>query len=534
MKKGQVSIVLVAAICLILILHVNYLRFVCDDAFISFRYAKNFVEGNGLVYNLGERVEGYTNFLWTLLLGVFMKIGLDAVAVSQVLGVLFSLATVFVLLRLNRRLYPADNLFNYLAPLFLVCCGAYAAWSTGGLETSFFTFLVFLGAFFFISGMTGPKHLALSGLAFTLACMARPDGLVFAGVTFLFLCYQIIFSKTVRLRNLWVWSVPFLLPFLAYFLWRWSYYGDLLPNTFYVKMGGRILLDRGLVYLFDFIGRFWIWLMVIPLLFLGKSMRLNRNLKMVIPYFTSLILVFSCYVAYVGGDFMDMFRFLVPVLPFFFFLAQEGFRGMFHHYQPLCSRKQRMSLIASQILLTGLAVFLLARPSRESNKVWSRENTDSIGMLREYTRVWSKVGLMFKDVARPKESLATTAAGAIPYYSELYAIDQLGLTFPSPVALKDRMVKKAGHVKKVSDEFLLSLRPTYVLEHPNIYDEFDQTRGVWVSGELFLRNGYKAMVFPVNVSENETKYLYCFSLKGSRSEKIDGDASRAGEPKATE
>lgn len=141
---------------------------------------------------------------------------------------------------------------------------------------------------------------------------------------------------------------------------------------------------------------------------------------------------------------------------------------------------------------------------------------------------------MFKRLAGPDESLATTAAGAIPYYSELYAIDQLGLTFASPIGLKDRMVTKAGHVKRVRDEFLLSLRPTYVLDHPKIYDEFEQTRGLWVTGEIFLRNGYKAMVFPVNVSENETKYLYCFSLKESRSEKTDGDQSQAGEREATE
>lgn len=40
--------------------------FLTDDAFISFRYARNLVEGHGLVYDLGEYVEGYSNFLWVL------------------------------------------------------------------------------------------------------------------------------------------------------------------------------------------------------------------------------------------------------------------------------------------------------------------------------------------------------------------------------------------------------------------------------------------------------------------------------------
>ena len=109
MKKSYLSIGLIALILIILILHINYFRFVCDDAFISFRYAKNLVEGHGLVYNIGERVEGYTNFLWTLLLSAFMGLGLDVVVVSQVLGILFSLFTVLLLLYFNRELFRSAD-----------------------------------------------------------------------------------------------------------------------------------------------------------------------------------------------------------------------------------------------------------------------------------------------------------------------------------------------------------------------------------------------------------------------------------------
>jgi len=264
MKKTHLSIALVAIIVLILLLHVNYLRFVCDDAFISFRYAKNFVEGHGLVYNIGERVEGYTNFLWTLLLSLFMNMGLDPVVMSQVLGVLFSLATIFLLLRLNRQLYPEGSIFNYLAPLFLACCGAYAAWSTGGLETSLFTFLVLLGSFFLIAGVDNPKHLAHSGIVFALACMTRLDGLILAFVTFGFLLYLVVSGKKVEVKGLLLWSLFFLIPFLLYFAWRWSYYGKMLPNTFYIKVAGAAYYQQGFSYLLSFVERFWIWFMVIP------------------------------------------------------------------------------------------------------------------------------------------------------------------------------------------------------------------------------------------------------------------------------
>lgn len=527
MKKGYVSIVLILTIVLILLLHVNYLRFVCDDAFISFRYAKNFAQGHGLVYNIGEKVEGYTNFLWTLLLSLSAVIGLDVVAVSQALGLIFGLGTVLLLLRLNKKLYPTESPFDYLAPLLLVSCGAFAAWCTGGLETSIFTFLAFLGAFFFVSGLNQSQHFAFSGIGFALACLTRLDGLVLAGVTFVFLCYLTLVSNRTRPKDLWAWALAFSAPFLLYFIWRWSYYGAFLPNAFYVKVGGGSLVGQGLFYLFDFAKRFWIWLAIIPLFFLAQTGRLNARIKIVAWYFAAMITVFSFYVAYVGGDFMDMFRFLVPVLPCLFFLIQEGFRGIYHYSQPISLKRARqVSLIGAQILLVGLIIFRLAYPSRDSNRLWSRDGMDSIGMLREMARQWSGVGMMFKAMARPDESLATTAAGAIPYYSELYVIDQLGLTFPSHGELKDRQVKKPGHTKKVRDEYLLSLRPTYVLEHPTLCDDFERSRGVWRYSEIFLRNGYKTMVFPVSLSESETKYLYCYSLKESRSQKLDNSRFR--------
>jgi len=518
MRNRYISIGLTFAIVLILLLHTNYLRFVCDDAFISFRYAKNFVEGHGLVYNIGERVEGYSNFLWTLLLSLFIKMGLDPVVMSQILGVLFSLATVFLLLRLNRRLYPEENLFNYLAPLFLACCGAYAAWSTGGLETSFFTFLVLLGSFFFILGIDQPKHFAYSGMVFSLVCMTRLDGLVFVSITFVLLLYLLVIKKMVEVKSLSLWTFSFLIPFLLYFFWRWSYYGKLFPNTFYIKVAGASYYHQGFVYLLDFVERFWIWLMVIPLLFLGKGIKLNTNLKIVVFYFTSMILVFSCYVVYVGGDFMDMFRFFVPILPLFFFLIQEGFRGIYYYSQSLSERRHRAAVVALTILLAGLGLFLLANPSRESNKVWSRNNIDSIGLLRESAHLWSKAGLMFKRIAKPDESLSTTAAGAIPYYSELYAIDELGLTLSaSQSELKPRKVGKTGHRRMVTDEFVLSQRPTYVVGHPGIFYEHELAGGVAASHRqrTFAENGYELKLFRVRIAENEVKYLVCMTPEKS-------------------
>jgi len=120
------------------------MRWICDDAFIAFRYARNWAEGNGLVFNLGERVEGYTNFLWTALLAGFHRIGLDLAQLSLVCS-LTSLALTVVLIALLVRRYTRDapSSVPIAALLFAANYGA-ASFGTSGLETMFCTMLAAL------------------------------------------------------------------------------------------------------------------------------------------------------------------------------------------------------------------------------------------------------------------------------------------------------------------------------------------------------------------------------------------------------
>jgi hypothetical protein len=245
---------------------------------------------------------------------------------------------------------------------------------------------------------------------------------------------------------------------------------------------------------------------------------------MVVFYFTSMILVFSCYVVYVGGDFMDMFRFLVPILPFFFFLIQEGFRGMYKYSKLIAAGRRKTALSALSFLLIGSNIFLLAYPSGESNKVWSREGMDSIGLLRESSRLWSKVGLKFKVLAHPDETLSTTAAGAIAYYSELYTIDELGLTLASQSGLNVGQYARPGHQKRVTRQFLVSRKPTYILRHPLFFYDHELDRlKTSRKEEIFFNNGYELVLFGIETTEKGRKYLHCIRLKESRAGQIDQD-----------
>jgi hypothetical protein len=276
-----------------------------DDAYISYRYAQNLVDGHGLVYNIGERVEGYTNFLWTLMVAGGIALGLSGSLVGHWLGfasgVLLLLATYFY----SRSLLPRDMKWLALAaPVLLYASNSFAAWTISGLETPLFAAWVTAALVAF-----SIQRMGWALVFCILASLTRPEGALLAalllGVDWL---AQLIVQRPKRLMEL----LRLSLPCLAYVLFiagltasRVAYYGDILPNTFYAKTGG-IPLSYGPAYLYRFLIDGAIFLLVPALVALRcKAYRIG---------FAFLALI-AVYLIAVGGDVFFHGRFLLPVLP---------------------------------------------------------------------------------------------------------------------------------------------------------------------------------------------------------------------------
>src|SRR5512146_354980 len=123
---------LVGIAAVILIAHSLVWNFVTDDAFISFVYSRNLARHGQLVFNLGERVEGYTNFLWTLMLAGFLKVGLSPETMSRVLGTYFGVSTMLVC-ALGSRWLRGDtegSAWDALPAFVLAGVPGYACWSS--------------------------------------------------------------------------------------------------------------------------------------------------------------------------------------------------------------------------------------------------------------------------------------------------------------------------------------------------------------------------------------------------------------------
>ncbi len=144
--------------------------------------------GHGLVYNMGERVEGYTNLLWTLLIAAAMALGIPPETSSKVLGIAAWLALVAVLARRSWR--PArPRPFVPLAAALVLLMEDYQTWATGGLETSLFTLLVVAGLLLATRANAGVRGLVLAAVVLAAAVATRPDGAIFAAVAVVATCW---------------------------------------------------------------------------------------------------------------------------------------------------------------------------------------------------------------------------------------------------------------------------------------------------------------------------------------------------------
>ncbi len=281
--------------------------FLTDDAFISFRYARNLLEGHGLVFNPGERVEGYSNFLWVLeLAAIWGMFGLRPEHVAPWLSVACTVGTLAAMLWWVSRLPELRyrGLVAWMA-LGLVCSSVtFATWTSGGgLETRQFT--LFVVSSIVCLSLYGDSLRGLLGTSLFLsaAALTRPEGPLIAACCFgYFAIERVVKNKRLRVdwRELAYLVVPFVAIVGAHFLFRYAYYGEWLPNTYYAKHV-RPWYDMGLRYLWMAALETGLYLLL-PLVVLSliRGWRVRHSLTYTLPLLC--IISHMAYLAQIGGD----------------------------------------------------------------------------------------------------------------------------------------------------------------------------------------------------------------------------------------
>jgi len=433
-----------------------------DDAFISFRYAENLAHGHGLVYNLGERVEGYTNFLWTIILSIFHLFGAGTVSVSRILGLALGVLTLLMTWLVTWKPEDSTSLArSLLAPVLLTSSMFFAVWGLSGMEVTMFAFLILLSVLLH-SGLRTPHsafRALLCGLALTLTAMTRPEGLMLAGLCLFLLVTETKKDAAGARSDPAIPAAPAILRFprfvlllaglailyLPYYIWRFSYYGYPLPNTFYAKVGISVYqIPRGLFYLWDFIK-------CCPLLLVSAAVGAVALWRKPLTRIAALSsLLFVVYVVAVGGDCMPGFRFFAPVAPLLSLLAADAISWLAGRAKTGTARAAL--LIGLTLTIAGLNLFTtLSHPA-----VLASIQQDKVVY---YGRI---AGEKLRAMARPDAVVATNTAGTIPYYSCLRTIDMLGMNDLHIAHLPTVMGKgRAGH-EKADGNYVLSRKPDYI------------------------------------------------------------------------
>jgi arabinofuranosyltransferase len=410
------------AIAAVGLVHTRAWAFICDDAYISFRFARNLAEHGTLAFNVvapRELIEGYTNVLWVLLLALGDAAGVAPEVLAPVLTQAAVLAALAMACWLSRGLRGGWPL---VPALLLACSPEFMVWGQGGLETA-------LGAALCLAAMgaAASGRWRTAGLVTALAGLTRPDALLPIGL--FFGTWLIVHGRRdwPGWRRLLVAGLLAAGPLLLHLLWRRSYYGSWVPNTWVIKQFGGLLRETyGVWYVESWaraVGLVWL----LPLL---PWLRW-RHVVLVVPIAGTVAWAWA-----IGGDFMAYSRFLIVATGLLAVLFAWLLGDAVAWLQGRVAWARRVPVVG---VVAGLLAGALAWQARARQVVdqeqpsgWLEGRWEGVAAMDRFARERVHVGAWMRAHLPASTWLSVGAAGALPYASGLPVVDVYGLVDPWP------------------------------------------------------------------------------------------------------
>jgi hypothetical protein len=457
-----------------------------DDAMVSMRYAWNLARGEGLVWNPGERVEGITNLLTTLLMAPLTATlpKEAAVLAVQAGGVVFVLLTALFSWRVAVRAAAESGVDSpWLRALAFGATLAYyplAYWSLLGMETGLLAVLV-SAALLVAAGREGVARPSMVlAVLLGLALLARPDGLVFVAVIVVYRAAGLwpLLRSPVRggaVRSLGVECLVVAAFAVGVSVFRLAYYGRLTPNTALLKLGGFELRDRlpnGLGFVGPFLESTGVFLLLALLL-----AALDRSrLKLAIA---GMVTAATAYQVWVGGDLGPVWRLVTPAMPLFCGLLVVEIAALLHRRVAGAKGEGRPGtrtpwpgLEAAIVVVLSVAVLIRLNAGFGGDVLLRKGGY--LADAAESNRANVDIALALRELTLPGATVGVSWAGAIPFYSELAGVDFLGKCDPHVAARPPDtsgrisgagMKSVPGHNKYDLDYSIRQRRPTYIQEY---------------------------------------------------------------------
>lgn len=404
-------------------------HFLDDDQMISMRYARNLAEGHGPVWNPGERVEGYTNFGWVLVMAGVHALGApDSTASLWIrvitwtlgVGILFLTARLLGQLGVESRIVTAGVLVTLALSFDLLF------WAVNGFETPLLTLLFVLLLSRALASADRGEIGAATCFAAGLLPVIRADAV---DLTAAVLLVSILLARPSR----WWLVLLALIPLTAMEAFRLWYYGEWLPNTYYLKVAGRKgLLLSGAGSLKGFVAGY-------PAVVVLVVSAAISSVPLRVRLCCGLVGLGALRMLFTGADIYAGFRFLAPYLPVLMACAGAGIERY----------GGRAVMTAVLLLSTALNMGVTGRESLGSL-------VSANGMPHDNT----VAGVMLRQQALPESRVAVFAAGCLPYFSRLRSVDMLGKTDKYVARLPERS-SMTGH-NRFDIDWSLQSRPDFV------------------------------------------------------------------------
>lgn len=435
--------------------------FFSDDSFISLRFSERLLQGDGLTWTDGERVEGYSNLLWVLLTAGLGALGLELVTAARLLGALCTAAALLALAAAARPRDPRTAAVAGVAPLLVAASQPVLVWSLAGLEGPLLLALLAWGFGGLVRRGCGERPtwsigaLLAAGLPFALACWTRPDGPLWALLAGVGLGAQALGAGLGAAvgRAFWF-GLPALVAVAAQLAFRLAYYGDYVPNTAHVKAE----LDAGsLGPGFDYVCGALLAMPALSvtaglgaLVALGAARTRGAALALLLP--TAAWLAYLCVI---GGDHFPGQRLLHGAIAPMALLSTTAL---------LALPRTAARTVAAVALGVGAATVdaAVARAHRGSKEA------------RGETWEWHGKALgeaLGRAFGAEQPLVAVDAAGALPYYSKLPTLDMLGLcdraiaTTPFPAwidTMRPEIPRPPGHMRG-NGSYVMDRQPDLML-----------------------------------------------------------------------
>ena len=403
------NLLLPVLVAIYLFLAMHFFAWVIDDLYIYFRYVDNFISGNGIAFNKGEYVEGFSSFLWFLYLSICGTLNFPLEAAAKYSSLVLSVINALIIYRLSSYIIPGK--YSIVAAVITLFSLPYMLWAISGFELMLYIFLTLIASYIALTQYRKSLMIFLSLLLF-LIVITRPEGILpsLAILAFLY------FAKGMR-SELKLPALLFSSLLILFLLFRYSYFGDFLPNTYYAKIGHDFIgnyelrsYKNGLLYFLFFLKsnpQF------IPAVLFSVYVLLKVRYSKPMLLF---VVLFYCQIVFIvisGGDWMVQYRFAVPAIPLLALITS----GLMKY---LADKFNKNSFAVS---LSAVALCFVAAASLKLN---------DYSVIDREIILWNNLKAIAPSMngVIPAGSLAASGAcGIMPYYMrEVNFIDMVGLT----------------------------------------------------------------------------------------------------------